>query len=70
MPRTRAWRRHKRRVKFARRVRIVRHFAEPPDRAYKVMHWHLRCTCFAEPRSLERRREERAWRADEDVGSR
>jgi hypothetical protein len=71
MPRTRAYRRHKRRVKLARRDRILaaavassrtEHYRGPVDP--RDMNAHIRCNCWDDPRvsALRRRREERAWR--------
>lgn len=71
MPRTRAYRRHKRRVKLARRHRIVKHsaswaFSGPFPIPPQVMHWHFRCGCFDHRETtLRRRREEREWRRRE-----
>jgi hypothetical protein len=66
MPRTRAYRRHQRQVKLARRYRILVsvYSCSPADLSPKAMTWHLRCNCFDEPNasSLRRRRDEREWR--------
>jgi hypothetical protein len=66
--RTRAYRRHKRAVKLARRYRILTHVAAIPPIGLRPqqMHAHLRCNCFDDPResAIRRRREERAWRAE------
>lgn len=71
MPRTRAYRRHKRHVKLARRNRIlsyayanswIDHYRGPADP--RDMNAHIRCNCWDDPRAhaIERRRQERAWR--------
>jgi hypothetical protein len=67
MPRPRAYRRHQRQVKLARRYRILASVTScsPADLSPKAMMWHLRCNCFDEPdaNSLRRRRAEREWRS-------
>jgi hypothetical protein len=55
MPRGRAYRRNQRRIKLARRYRIIEELmgaAAPPDPRQR--HWHLNCSCFDdEPRRLQ-----------------
>lgn len=72
--RSRAYRRHKRAVKLARRYRIMRtydsmgwwrdHRLTP-----QAMNAHINCNCFEDPREeiILRRRDERAWRREWDV---
>ena len=64
MPRTRAYRRHKRHVKLARRYRLL---AYEPERVgdRRAMNAHIRCNCFDDPRehsSGRRTIKEREWR--------
>lgn len=69
--RSRAYRRHKRAVKLARRYRLMlSHSSWWADHLTpKLMHAHLRCNCFEDPReqAIRRRREQRAWRRDWDA---
>ena len=71
MPRSRAYRRHKRRVKLARRTRIL-HAVEAldVDLGTRCMEFHIRCNCFDDPREHGRGRrtiEGRHWKRIEDV---
>jgi len=68
--RSRAYRRHTRAVKLARRYRILRSFSEHyVNLTPRAMHYHLRCNCWDDPReqAMRRRREERAWRREWDA---
>ena len=72
MPRSRAYRRHKRRVKLARRYRILRTVVDAGETALypQCMDAHIRCNCFDDPRAHGRGRrtiEERTWKRLEDV---
>ena len=71
MPRSRAYRRHKRRVKLARRYRILQAVdALDVDLCSQCMESHIRCNCFDDPRAHGRGRrtiEERDWQRVEDV---
>ena len=66
MPRTRAYRRHKRQIKLARRYRITEDVLGclPTHRDPRQRHLHIRCNCFDDPRERGHRRRcgERAWR--------
>jgi hypothetical protein len=66
MPRTRAWRRHERRVKLNRRYRIVATVFRGTLHDPRERHVHLRCNCFDDPRDHGRGRrsiETREWHA-------
>lgn len=69
--RSRAYRRHKRAVKLARRYRIMQSMSSWYDSRLnpRMMHAHIRCNCFEDPREsiLRRRRDERAWRQEWDA---
>lgn len=77
MPRSRAYRRHKRAVKLARRYRIMlsghgQSWYRDHPLTPRAMHAHLACNCFDEPRAsaLDRRRSERQWRQEWEAGRR
>lgn len=70
MSRSRAYRRHKRLVKLARRYRILRAVSIESDLCPRYMAFHLRCNCFDDPREHGRGRrtiEERNWQRVEDA---
>ena len=71
MPRSRAYRRHKRRVKLARRYRILRAVGTiDVDVDTRCMEFHARCNCFDDPREHGRGRrtiDERTWKRIEDI---
>lgn len=70
MPRSRAYRRHKKAVKIDRQLRIINAVLHWPGRwpDSRILNAHINCHCWEDPRerTLRRRRDERAWRRLEE----